>query len=126
MQIIQYLHTAIRVSNLEQAEYFYGTVLGLEKVDRTLKYPGAWYQLGATQIHLIADAPFTQSLQNAEKLGRNPHFALGVADLEAAKEQLAAHGYATQMSASGRAALFIQDPDGNVIELTAIALPSTA
>jgi glyoxylase I family protein len=120
MQIIQYLHTAILVRDLEKSAYFYGTVLGLEKVDRFLKYPGIWYQLGAMQIHLIADSTFMPTLQNAEKWGRNPHLALGVTDLELAKAQLAAHGCPTQMSASGRAALFTQDPDGNVIELTAV------
>jgi glyoxylase I family protein len=121
MQISHYLHTAILVNPLDKAEYFYSTVLGLTKVDRPLKYAGAWYQIGALQIHLIEDLSFTPSLQNPEKMGRNPHLALGVEDLDAAQRQLAAHGYATQMSASGRAALFTQDPSGNVIELTAIS-----
>jgi glyoxylase I family protein len=120
MELIQYLHTAIVVNNLEKAEYFYGTVLGLAKVDRILKYPGAWYQIGSIQIHLIVDETFTPALQNPEKWGRNPHLALGIADLKVAQEELAAHGSPMQMSASGRAALFTQDPDGNVIELTAI------
>jgi glyoxylase I family protein len=120
MQMTQYLHTALLVTQLEKSEYFYGTVLGLAKIDRTLKYPGTWYQVGAIQIHLIEDRSFTPTLQNPEKMGRNPHLALGVEDLEAAQKQLAAHGCTTQMSASGRAALFTQDPDGNVIELTEI------
>ncbi|EAM49881.1 conserved hypothetical protein [Crocosphaera watsonii WH 8501] len=46
MTIIQCLHTAILVSDLEKAEHFYGDILGLEKVDRPLKYPGVWYQIG--------------------------------------------------------------------------------
>ncbi|MCU0567851.1 MAG: VOC family protein [Oculatellaceae cyanobacterium Prado106] len=119
MQITHYLHTAILVKDLEQAEHFYGTVLGLPKVDRILKYPGAWYQLGDIQIHLIADPTLQPQLQNPEKWGRNPHLALAVADLEAAKAELLAQGYPLQTSASGRAALFTQDPDGNVIEISA-------
>ena len=117
MQITQCLHTAVLVSDLEKAEYFYGNVLGLSKVDRVLKYPGAWYQVGDFQIHLIVDSSIQPKLQNSEKWGRNPHFALSVADLDAAKTQLLAHGCEMQMSASGRAALFTQDPDGNIIEL---------
>jgi len=120
MQITTYLHTALRISNLPRAEHFYGTVLGLPKVDRPLKYPGAWYQLGAVQIHLIADAEM-RPLQPPEKWGRDRHLAIGVADLEAAKAHLLAHGCEMQMSASGRAAVFTQDPDGNVIELTQVA-----
>jgi catechol 2,3-dioxygenase-like lactoylglutathione lyase family enzyme len=118
MQITHCLHAAVLVSDLEKAEHFYSNILGLSKVDRSLKYPGAWYQVGEFQIHLIADSSIQPKLQNPEKWGRNPHVALSVADLEAAKIQLSAHGCEMQMSASGRAALFTQDPDGNIIELS--------
>jgi len=37
--------------------------------------------------------------------------------LDAAKTQLIEQGYSVSLSASGRAALFTRDPDGNVIEL---------
>lgn len=120
MKITQYLHTAILVADLDRAEHFYGKVLGLSKVDRSLKYPGAWYQLGVVQVHLIVDTGFNPELQNSEKWGRNPHLALGVENLDAAKAELMSQGYETQLSASGRAALFTQDPDGNVIELTEV------
>lgn len=118
MQILNCLHAAVLVSNLDRAEQFYSQVLGLEKVDRILKYPGIWYQVGNFQIHLIVDSNFQSELQNSEKLGRNRHVAFAVADLAAAKEKLIASGYSVQMSASGRAALFTQDPDGNVIEMS--------
>jgi glyoxylase I family protein len=116
MQITTFLHAALLVSDLAKAEHFYGTVLGLAKVDRVLKFPGAWYAVGEFQIHLIA-AQDLSKLQNLEKWGRNRHLAFAIADLSAAKAQLIAHGYEFQMSASGRSALFVQDPDGNVIEL---------
>ncbi len=117
MHIIQPLHTAILVSDLEQADYFYGTVLGLSKVDRLLKYPGAWYQLGDYQIHLIVDTTVSTGLHNSEQWGRNRHVAFAIAHLQAAADHLRAHGCQVQMSASGRPALFTYDPDGNVIEL---------
>ncbi|MFE1745936.1 VOC family protein [Coleofasciculus sp. H7-2] len=117
MQITQCLHAAILVSDLERAEQFYGNVLGLSKVDRVLKFPGAWYQVGEFQIHLIVADSIPSDLVNSEKLGRNRHLAFLVANLDAAKEHLVAHNYPVQMSASGRAALFTQDPDGNIIEL---------
>jgi catechol 2,3-dioxygenase-like lactoylglutathione lyase family enzyme len=120
MQITQSLHAAVLVSDLEKSEHFYGNVLGLSKVDRTLKYPGAWYQIGNFQIHLIVDSSLQPKLQNPEKWGRNPHVALAVTDLDAAKTQLLEYGYEIQTSASGRAALFTQDPDGNIIELSQV------
>lgn len=121
MQIACFLHTAVVVSDLKRAEHFYGTVLGLPKVDRALRFPGAWYQIGEVQIHLIADEPSLIShhaSQQAAKWGRSAHIALAVVDLQAAKEHLQAHGYEVQLSASGRSALFVKDPDGNVIELS--------
>lgn len=120
MKITHYLHTAILVADLARSEQFYSQVLGLTKIDRSLKYPGVWYELGSTQIHLIVDTELKWNLQNAEKWGRNPHLALAVEDLEAAKAGLIEQGYEVQLSASGRPALFTRDPDGNVIELTQV------
>ncbi|MBW4638420.1 MAG: VOC family protein [Gloeocapsa sp. UFS-A4-WI-NPMV-4B04] len=118
MQITQCLHTAVLISDLKQAEHFYSNVLGLPKVDRMLKFPGAWYQLGEFQLHLIVTPDISSQLQNAEKWGRNLHIAFSVVDLEVAKNELIAQNYPIQVSASGRAALFTQDPDGNIIELS--------
>jgi catechol 2,3-dioxygenase-like lactoylglutathione lyase family enzyme len=123
MQIEQCLHTAILVCDLEKAAHFYGEVLGLAKVERSLKFPGIWYQVGAYQIHLIvaptaASTTQNPAIQNSEKWGRNPHIAFAVADLDAAKQKLLHHNCPIQVSASGRAALFTQDPDGNIIELS--------
>ncbi len=120
MQITQCLHAAVLVSDLEKAEHFYGNVLGLPKVERSLRFPGAWYQIGEFQIHLIVEPNATRELQNAEKWGRNPHIAFGVANLDEAKDRLQSHGHSMQVSASGRAALFTQDPDGNMIEISQV------
>jgi len=117
MQITQSLHTAILVTDLERSEKFYGTVLGLTKIDRSLKYPGAWYQIGHYQLHLIVALTAPTTNPN-EKWGRNPHIAFSVADLESAKGELRHHNYPIQASASGRPAIFTQDPDGNIIELS--------
>jgi glyoxylase I family protein len=117
MQITQSLHTAILVTDLERSEHFYGTVLGLAKIDRSLKYPGAWYQVANYQIHLIVE-PTVATDNPHEKWERNPHFAFSVADLDAAKQELLNHNCPIQPSASGRPALFTQDPDGNIVELS--------
>lgn len=116
MQITQLLHAALLVSDLEEAKHFYGTILGLPEIQRNLQYPGAWYQVGACQLHLIASPAATAPVVNPEKLGRNRHLAFAITGLDEVKAQLQAQGYSVQMSASGRSALFTQDPDGNVIE----------
>ena len=118
MQIIESLHAALLVSNLERSEHFYSTVLGLSKINRNLKFPGIWYQVGNFQIHLILAETIIPDAVDSEKWGRNRHLAFSVADLEAAKQQLIAHNCPIQTSASGRSALFVRDPDGNTIELS--------
>ncbi len=112
------LHAAINVSNLAAAEHFYGTILGLDKVERTLKFAGTWYQLGSFQIHLIVAERNYSKPASEEKWGRQAHLAFAIADLEAAKQRLMAANVPMQASSSGRAAVFIQDPDGYVIELS--------
>jgi glyoxylase I family protein len=116
--IVRSLHTAILVRDLERAQAFYGTVLGLEQVDRSLRYPGVWYQVGDYQLHLLVDADTPHGLHNSQKWGRNRHIAFAVTDIQTAKAALTEQGYPVQMSASGRAALFTYDPDGNVVELS--------
>ncbi|MEG3440340.1 VOC family protein [Pannus brasiliensis CCIBt3594] len=111
-------HTAILVADLDRSVYFYETVLGLTRIDRSLKYSGVWYQIGDHQIHLIVDPDFQSTRYNGEKWGRNPHFALIVEDIEQARVYLEERGYPVQMSASGRPALFVSDPDGNIIEMS--------
>ncbi len=115
-----YLHTALLVSDLEKSRHFYGTVLGLTPVLRELKFPGIWYQIGPVQIHLIQVPQVIGDQVDPEKWGRNRHLALGVGDLAPYRQRLITQGCAVQNSASGRAALFIQDPDGNVIEISQI------
>jgi glyoxylase I family protein len=117
IEIVACLHAALLVSNLERSIEFYEGILGLSRIDRSLNYPGAWYQIGDLQIHLIEDGNYRSSNIDLIKSTRNPHIALGVRDLTAAKQQLIAANYIVKMSNSGRAALFTQDPDGNAIEL---------
>jgi glyoxylase I family protein len=122
VEVTSCLHVAIMVSNLNRSIEFYSNILGLKKVDRDLKYPGIWYQIGYLQIHLIEDLNYQPNVTiDLFKSTRNPHIALGVRDLDVAKQQLLAANCLVKMSNSGRAALFTQDPDGNAIELTLVA-----
>lgn len=119
MKIAHCLHTAILVSDLAKAEDFYGNILGLlPAANRSANFPGIWYQVGNYQIHLIVRQDYTNEPCNKEKWGRNPHLALEVDNLELAKTTIQEQGYPIQLSASGRAAFFTQDPDGNIIELS--------
>ena len=117
MNILHPLHTAMLVSDLNASKHFYSVVLGLQEVERPLNFPGLWYQIGDYQIHLIVDPSTPHGLHNPQKWGRNRHLAVAIADLNATKAHINTHGWDMQDSASGRPAIFVQDPDGNVIEL---------
>jgi catechol-2,3-dioxygenase len=119
MNITQCLHTAILIRDLAKSEQFYSQVLGLEKIERDLKYPGIWYQVGNFQIHLMVHPDFQQALSNSAQWRRNPHIALAVTDLNQAIIRLQSFNYPIQMSGS-RPALFTRDPDGNVIEINQV------
>ncbi|MEM0980335.1 MAG: VOC family protein [Cyanobacteria bacterium P01_H01_bin.58] len=122
--ILRSLHAAILVSDLDQAATFYGETLGLEAAPRALNFPGLWYQVGDFQLHLIHHEGWHAPDPRPDKWGRNPHLAFQVEDLGAVKTRLSDRGYPIQMSASGRAALFTQDADGNVVELSQRPLSS--
>jgi glyoxylase I family protein len=119
IEIVSCLHAAVMVANLDRSIEFYSGILGLARIDRTLNYPGAWYQVGDFQIHLIEDVNYQAGDKiDLHRSTRNPHIALEVRDLDASKQQLLAANCVVKMSNSGRAALFTQDPDENTIELT--------
>ena len=47
-------HVAVSVTDLERAQHFYGEVLGFRELERPpFDFPGAWYELGDRQLHLI-------------------------------------------------------------------------
>jgi glyoxylase I family protein len=112
------LHVAILVNDLAAAREFYNDVLGLAEAPRSLNFPGFWFQIGDFQIHLMQSDDWQAPCPRPEKWGRNPHIALQVDDLAGLKTRLVEQGYSVQMSASGRAALFTQDPSGNIIEVS--------
>jgi len=122
MKIHTLLHASLLVADLARARAFYEGVLRLSPdPDRPdLGYDGAWYDLGAQQIHLLAlpnPDPITGRPSHG---GRDRHVALAADDIAALKAALDAQGIAYTMSKSGRAALFCRDPDGNALEFVEV------
>ena len=114
MEMLGVHHVAVCVDDVDAARQFYVDQLGCsERVDRPdFGFPGAWLDAGAQQIHLMQMAAGDRvPLQ---------HFALWVADLDAAVGEREANGLEVRRSAyvpgAGRQA-FLKDPSGNEIEL---------
>jgi glyoxylase I family protein len=113
MKPIQLHHTSIRVADVERSRKFYEELLGLSSVDRPdLGMPGRWYGIGSGQLHLIQCDPLGMAIDPS-----GPHFAIQVDDLAAARREIAAAGL--QVLDPGGDQLWVLDPDGNTVELTA-------
>ncbi|UOA07984.1 VOC family protein [Methylobacter sp. S3L5C] len=116
--ILSLNHASFIVADLDISLVFYCKVLDLQQVDRPdLGFPGAWFQLGAQQIHLL-------QLQNPDPIkgrpehgGRDRHVALNALALKPIQDALKKAGIIYTMSISGRKALFCRDPDGNTVEI---------
>jgi catechol 2,3-dioxygenase-like lactoylglutathione lyase family enzyme len=112
MGAVQLHHASIRIGNLDRSRHFYERVLGLQAIERPdLGVPGAWYGVGAGQLHLIQCEPMGTAIDPT-----GPHFAIQVPDLDAARRQLCAAG--VEMLDPGHDQLWVRDPDGNVVEIT--------
>ncbi|HSJ49330.1 MAG TPA: VOC family protein [Gammaproteobacteria bacterium] len=117
--VAQLHHVSIIVADTERALDFYRGVLGLDTDDQRpdLGYPGAWLQLGESQIHLL-ELPNPDPIEGRPAHGgRDRHFALTVAELAPVVQALEEAGIAHTLSRSGRRALFCRDPDGNAVEI---------
>ena len=120
----EFSHVAVRVTDVEKSKNFYEQVIGLKTIPRPqIKIPGEWYGVGNNQLHIIGGAPRT----GIDPTG--PHMAIEVEDFDATKAKVEELGIPYLDGAAmvsrmtpeaqkmvGRQ-LWIQDPDGNVIEL---------
>jgi len=124
-------HVSLPVTDLERSKKFYSEILGLKEIDRPpFDFPGAWYQVGDRQLHLIVH---DNSTFRADKIvdSRDIHFALRVTSYRETRDFLHSKGFHLQAndefkkmkesphSTAGWPQLYIMDPDRNVIELNA-------
>ena len=102
---------------------FYGGILGLEPIARPpLPFPGAWYRAGACEVHLIV--PFEGTDVGSAPPHINPfavHTAFAVDDYAGVLGRIKAAGLEVLETGPEMGQMWIQDPDGNVIELIAVS-----
>ncbi len=116
-------HVSFPVRDLARSLAFYRDVLGFTERPRPeLGIPGAWLRAGDAEVHLIAGV-------EGPALGTPPpminpaaqHVAFRIDDYQAAAERLRAHDLAILEAGPGAGQMWVQDPDGHVIELIAVA-----
>ncbi|MEK9904715.1 MAG: lactoylglutathione lyase [Rhodospirillales bacterium] len=127
MAEFKYLHTMIRVKDLEKSLDFYTRLLGMQELrkkdfptgDFTLAFVGYGDEVNNTVIELTHNWGQEEPYDLGNGFG---HLALGVKDIYATCEKLANEGVSIPrppgpMKHGGSVIAFIEDPDGYKIEL---------
>lgn len=111
-------HVSLDVRDIEVSRRFYGDLLGLPEIERPdIGLPGAWYQAGAVELHLI-------QVPEGVDVGHAPptatplanHLAFAIDDCDAVARELEQAGLAVVRPSGAPSQLWVADPDGNVIE----------
>ncbi len=94
---------------------FYGSVLGLKQLPKPAasRQSGAWYQIGATQLHLSVEDEADNSLSSR-------HVCFSVSDLSAAEKRFRDAGVEIIPDARpvpGSPRFYVRDPGGNQLEI---------
>jgi catechol 2,3-dioxygenase-like lactoylglutathione lyase family enzyme len=117
MSVTQLHHVNVTVRpELEAAtKEFYGSVLGLEQVPKpaAARQTGAWYQIGATQLHLSVDDEPAGPLSSR-------HICFAVSDLNGAEKRFRDAGVEIvpdPRPLPGVPRFYVRDPGGNQLEI---------
>ena len=120
-------HVTIVVKRLAATRKFYVDALGMDEVARP-NFPcaGQWFKAGATLIHTILEFEGSGRAGSAACANsRGHHFAFLVDDCYAASQRIAELGIAfvspPKKRPDGAIQLFVNDPDGHLIELCSVA-----
>ena len=123
----RYLHTMLRVGDLQRSVDFYSKAFGMQEIRRrdvpdgkyTLAFVGYGDESSNTVIELTYNWGREQAYQLGDAFG---HIALGVPDIYGTCERLAKNGVKITrppgpMKHGTTVIAFIEDPDGYKIEL---------
>jgi len=123
---MRFLHTMIRVGNLEKSIAFYTDVMGM-KLLRQKEYPDGEFTLafvgyGDESDHTVIELTYNWGVSEYEIGNGFGHLAIQVDDVYQATEQIRQHGgkilrEAGPMNAGTTIIAFVEDPDGYQIEL---------
>ena len=123
---MRFLHTMLRVGNLERSIDFYTQVLGMTLIRRSenpeYKYSLAFVGYGSNPEHAELELTYNHGVDKYDMGTAYGHIALGVPDAYAACDKIkAAGGQVTReagpVKGGSTVIAFVSDPDGYKIEL---------
>ena len=123
---MRFLHTMLRVGNLERSIEFYTQVMGMKLLRRSenpeYKYSLAFVGYGSNPDHAELELTYNHGVDKYEMGTAYGHIALGVPDAYAACNKIkAAGGQVTReagpVKGGSTVIAFVTDPDGYKVEL---------
>ena len=114
---IHHVNVTVPKSLEEAAKHFYGVVMELQEVPKpegSRARGGAWYQLGALQLHLSIEGPLGESCISKR------HVCYTVANLAEAEERFRSAGVEIvpdDLPTPGWSRFYVRDPGGNRLEI---------
>ena len=123
---MRFLHTMLRVGNLERSIEFYTQVMGMKLLRRSenpeYKYSLAFVGYGSNPDHAELELTYNHGVDHYEIGTAYGHIALGVPDAYAACNKIkAAGGQVTREAGPVKGGTtviaFVTDPDGYKVEL---------
>ena len=96
------------------AKHFYGVVLGLQQIPKPLtsRQSGAWYEIGAIQLHL--------SVEDARRQLSSGHICFAISDLAGAEQKFRNAGVEIipdPRPNPNSPRFYVRDPGGNLLEI---------
>jgi lactoylglutathione lyase len=123
---MRFLHTMLRVGDLQRSIDFYTQVLGMKLLRRSenpeYKYSMAFVGYGSNPEHAELELTYNHGVDHYEMGTAYGHVALGVPDIYAACDKIrAAGGNVTRepgpVKGGATVIAFLTDPDGYKVEL---------
>ncbi|MEZ6142335.1 MAG: VOC family protein [Zavarzinella sp.] len=106
-------HCSVIITNVQSSRHFYGELLGLREIPapKSFDFVALWYDLGGTYLHLLLKP-------EADTISPR-HFCLHVDSIAEARTHMQERGIpiAETVKIPGAERFFINDPDGNRIEV---------
>lgn len=123
---MRFLHTMIRVGNLDRSVKFYCDLFGLQELSRKEvpegKYTNVFLGYGAKENHTTLELTFNWGVEKYDLGTGFGHLAFGFSDITAVCDKVRAAGYKVTREPGpvkfGTTFIaFVEDPDGYKIEL---------
>ncbi len=122
---MKYLHTMVRVTDIEASLRFYRDALGLEQLSRRDNELGRYTLVflaapgdNTAQVELTYNWPNAQGVAETYTGGRNfGHLAYAVDDIHATCKRLMDHGVVINRPPRDGRMAFVRSPDGISVEL---------